>query len=105
MPAPVPPQHPPERQRWALDLKVNVGHILTTLGLAAGLFTWGSAIDRRLAVLEEKASTQASIDTKQDSASQAATLLLRADLAGMKAEISETNRKLDRLIENLPRGR
>lgn len=103
MPAPTPPQ--PERQHWALDLKVNVGHILATLGLAAGLFTWGSAIDRRLAVLEEKASMQASIDTKQDSASQAATLLLRADLAGMKAEISETNRKLDRLIESLPRGR
>lgn len=102
---PIQPPPPPERPHWSLDLKVNVGHILTTLGLAAGLFTWGSAIDRRLAVLEEKATMQASIDSKQDTASQAATLLLRSDLAGMKAEISETNRKLDRLIENIPRSR
>ena len=84
---------------WSLDMRINVGHLLTTAVMAASVFAWGNSMDRRVAVLEEKAQAQLVTDTKQDQAAQAAVLLLRADLAGMRAESVETNRKLDRLIE------
>ena len=90
-----------DRPHWSLDMRINVGHLLTTAVMAASVFAWGNSMDKRVAVLEEKAQAQAVTDSRQDQAAQAAVLLLRADLAAMRAEAVETNRKLDRLIETM----
>lgn len=94
---------PTERDltHWTLDKRLNVGHILTTLALAGSIITWGSVMERRVAVLEDRSVTQEKRDAGQDVAASNAVLLLRADLAGMRAEAQETNRKLDRLIESM----
>lgn len=90
-----------DREPWHLDKRVNLGHLLTTLSLAVAIFAWGSAMDRRVAVLEEKAAAQRERDSAQDAAAGSAVLLLRADLAGLRADTQETNRKLDRLFESM----
>jgi hypothetical protein len=54
-----------------------------------------------LALAMFDAQAQAVTDSRQDQAAQAAVLLLRADLAAMRSEAVETNRKLDRLIETM----
>lgn len=88
------------KRHFALDPTVNVGHILTTLTMAAAIFAWGNAMDRRMAILEEKAHTQEKRDTQQDNTAASALLLLRADFADLRGEIRETNRKVERYIES-----
>lgn len=88
-----------DREPWHLDKRVNLGHLLTTLSLAVAIFAWGSAMDRRVAVLEEKAAAQRERDAGQDSAAGTAVILLRNELTGLHDEIRETNRKLDRIFE------
>jgi hypothetical protein len=84
---------------FSWDRHINVGHVLTTLVMAASIFAWGSAMDRRVAVLEEQYRAQRQRDEQQDSATAAAILLLRADFAELRGEIRETNRRLERYVE------
>lgn len=70
-------------------------------GLAASIFAWGAAIERRTAVLEEKARAQVDRDAAQDMAGANAVLLLRNEFSELRNEIRETNRKLDRYLERL----
>lgn len=84
---------------WHLDRRLNVGHLLTTLSLAAAIFAWGSAMDRRLAVIEEKARAQAERDSAQDAALASALVLLRTEFGDLRAEVRQTNQKIDRFIE------
>lgn len=84
---------------WSVDTRLNVAHLLTTLSLVGGLFAYANAIDRRIAVLEEKAASQRERDIGQDSQASAALLLLRADIADLRGELREANRALQRYIE------
>ncbi len=45
-------------RHWHLDKRINVGHIFTTLGLLAGLFTWGSSVETRIALLNQQGANQ-----------------------------------------------
>lgn len=89
-----------QKKHFTLDPTVNISHILATLTMAASIFLWGNAMDRRVAVLEEKAHSQEKRDVQQDSSAASALLLLRADFADLKGEIRETNRKVERYIES-----
>lgn len=80
-------------RRFRFDKTVNLGHIITTAAMIVSLFVWGSAIDRRLAIVEEKARTQATTDAHQDQTVQDAVILLRG-------ELQHVADKLDRLLEN-----
>ena len=82
-----------ERRRFRFEPTVNLGHILTTVGLIVSLFAWGSAIDKRLALVEEKARSQAATDVAQDQTVQNAVMLLRQ-------EVQRVADKLDRVLEN-----
>lgn len=82
-----------ERRRFRFGPTVNLGHILTTVGLIVSLFAWGSAIDKRLALVEEKARIQAATDVAQDQTVQNAVMLLRQ-------EVQRVADKLDRVLEN-----
>lgn len=44
---------PPDRH-WHLDKRVNVTHILTTLAMVVALFSWGSKVEERIAVIEHE---------------------------------------------------
>jgi hypothetical protein len=78
---------------WVFDKRINLTHIITTMSIAASVFVWGSAMDRRVAVLEEKASVAYHRAERQDA-------FIASGLLELKQEIRETNRKIDRLIEH-----
>lgn len=87
------------RPHWSFDQRINVGHLLTTFAMAASLFVYAGAVDRRIAVLEEKALAQRERDVQQDSQAAAALLLLRNDLADMRGEVRESTRAIQRYME------
>lgn len=93
------------RQHWSFDQRINVAHLLTTVAMVAGLFGYASAIDKRIAVLEEKAIAQRERDTQQDSQALAALQLLRSDLADLRGEVREANRKLERYFDRREGGK
>lgn len=80
---------------WALDRRVNVGHLITTLMLAASVFAWGSAIDKRVAVVEAAVVQNEKDNTRQDSALKESATLIRDDLRAMREELREISRKLE----------
>ena len=77
---------------WHLDKRINVGHIMATLTLAAAVMGWGAAMDRRLAVLEEKTAATVIDQKRQDERLESAVSSLRDD-------IKELLRKMDRFVE------
>ena len=87
MPAPK-----PDDGAWHLDKKVNLSHIVATLMLAAAIFTWGSKIEQRIALVEDKTVRQAQIDQAQDQE-------FRRYVVEMREDIHELSRKMDKLIE------
>lgn len=70
---------------WHLDKRLNIGHLLTTMTVAAAIIIWGNSVETRLAVLEEQQIHQ----EKQRA----------EDMALIRAELSSINRKIDRIIE------
>lgn len=72
--------------RWHLDKRLNVGHILTTFTVAAGLFIWGGKVETRLSLLEQQYNQTKEIQQE------------------IKQQLISMNDKLDRLIENLHRN-
>jgi hypothetical protein len=82
----------PSDGAWHLDKKVNLSHIVATLMLAAAIFTWGSKIEQRIALVESASQRQASIDQAQDQE-------FRRSVVEMREDIRELSRKIDKLIE------
>ena len=39
-----------DKRSWHLDKRLNVSHLVTTLVLAVGVFTWASGIEQRINV-------------------------------------------------------
>ena len=77
---------------WHSDKKVNLSHIVATLTLAAAIFTWGSKIEQRIALVEASATRQAQVDQAQDQE-------FRRHVVEMRDDIRELSRKLDKLTE------
>jgi len=88
-----------EKAHWVFDKKVNVGHLVMTASLAVAIFSWGGAMDRRVAVLEEKARAQAERDLRQDAELTAGIIAVRSDLTDIRTALRETNSQLTRLVE------
>lgn len=86
------PQRPEIDSAWHLDKKVNLSHIVATLMLAAAIFTWGSKIEQRIALVESAAVRQQAIDQAQDQE-------FRRYVVEMREDIREMSRKIDKLIE------
>lgn len=72
-----------QQGHWALDLRVNVAHILTTLALAGSVAVYVSRMDARLTVLEEHRNMQLARDLRQD-----------ADYRDLKVDIAATIKDL-----------
>lgn len=88
---PLRPQEP--ETSWHLDKKVNISHILATLTLAAAIFTWGSKIEQRVALVEASTARQAQVDQAQDQE-------FRRYVVEMRENVREMSRKIDKLIES-----
>ena len=86
-------QKEPIDTAWHLDKKVNLSHIVATLMLAAAIFTWGSKIEQRIALVESAAVRQAQVDQAQDQE-------FRRSVVEMRDDIRELSRKIDKLIES-----
>jgi len=78
---------------WHLDKKVNISHILATLTLAGAIFTWGSKIEQRIALVEASAVRQQAVDQAQDQE-------FRRSVVEMREDIRELSRKIDKLIDS-----
>ena len=78
---------------WHLDKKVNFSHIVATLTLAAAIFTWGSKIEQRIALVEASSTRQAQVDQAQDQE-------FRRSVVEMREDIRELSRKIDKLIDS-----
>ena len=89
----MPTQRPQEDSAWHLDKKVNLSHIVATLMLAAAIFTWGSKIEQRIALVESAAVRQAQVDQSQDQE-------FRRSVVEMREDIRELSRKIDKLIDS-----
>lgn len=76
-----------------MDKKVNISHILATLTLAAAIFTWGSKIEQRVALVESSTARQAQVDQAQDQE-------FRRYVVEMREDVREMSRKIDKLIES-----
>lgn len=70
---------------------MNLGHLLTTITLASGLFVWGSKMDTRVAVLEQHQIVQVRTNEQHEQAD-------RELRQAIKEGIAEVSLKLDRLI-------
>ena len=88
---PLRPQEP--AASWHLDKKVNISHILATLTLAAAIFTWGSKIEQRVALVESSTARQAQVDQAQDQE-------FRRHVVEMREDVREMSRKIEKLIES-----
>lgn len=97
-----PGENNPDRRHWHLDKRLNVSHLLTTIVLATGMIGWGAAMDRRVAILEEREATQKLIDARQDADLMRTHTMLRDEIRAGRDEVRDLARKLDRLIERLP---
>lgn len=82
-----------DRRGFHLERSVNVGHILTTMGILIAAFTWGSKLETQVSnnaqaiayLNQNNVRTNARVDT------------LRAEI---RADLRDINAKLDRLIES-----
>lgn len=48
---------PWNKQNWHLSKSVNLGHIVSTILLAASIFAWANKMDVRVSLLEQKDQT------------------------------------------------
>ena len=90
MPAPKPDER--TDTAWHLDKKVNLSHIVVTLTLAAAIFTWGSKLEQRVALVEATAARQEQVDQTQNAEAHRYAL-------EMHENIRDLSRKIDKLIE------
>ena len=71
------------RPHWVFDKRVNVAHVLTTLGMAAALGVYMVKQEARLVILEEHRQAQLTRDVRQDQ-----------DVRDMKTDIAQLFREI-----------
>lgn len=80
-------------RNWQLDRRISVGHLVTTMTFLVAMIMWGARLETRIALVEESASRQVTIDLRQDTEVQR----LREEI---KAQLQQLNIKLDRYFEH-----
>lgn len=72
-----------EREHWALDKRVNIAHVITTISLAAAMTGFLMRQEARMVVLEEHRMNQIARDLRQD-----------VDLRDLRADVAVAMREL-----------
>lgn len=83
------PQHPGGVK---FDATINLGHVLTFVGFVIAGFTAWSTLDKRLTVIEERATFQAQIDRAQDAR-------LVEHMAAIKEALTDIKSNINRLSD------
>ncbi|MDH5527411.1 MAG: hypothetical protein OEY97_08915 [Nitrospirota bacterium] len=81
------------KSNWQLDRRISVGHLVTTMTFLVAMIMWGARLETRIALMEEGATRQVTMDTRQDNETQR----LREEI---KEELERLNVKLDRYFEH-----
>jgi hypothetical protein len=81
-----------DRRHWHLDKKVNLSHMVATLGLAFALFTWANTVERRI-----DANSLGIIHSKE--LVELENRNVKAAVNRVDAKVDQVNDKLDKLIE------
>ena len=85
--------HPVSSNRPRFDFTITFGDVIMLVGFLIGVFIGWTNLDKRVVILEEKASFQKTIDQQQDSDTSRQFDLIRQGQNRIEA-------KLDRVIEN-----
>lgn len=80
------------REHWHLSKSINIGHLLTTFAVVISVFTYVNSFDQRL--------TKNELDVEHIKETRQADIK-RADerYSGIKDDLKDISRKLDRLIQ------
>ena len=85
----------PADGRWHLRKELNVGHLLTTMTLTAGLIGWGNALSGRVTAVETEIT-----HIKQTQAIQREDALrMQSD---MISELRAIRSRIDEMAQKLP---
>lgn len=88
-----------QREPWHVKKEIQIGHIITTVTIAASVVVYINRIEQRIAITEAALAHQRERDMRQD-----ADLVDRA--AAIARQLERIDGKLDRLVEKSsgPRG-
>jgi len=77
------------KEHWHLKREVNVSHILVTLSMAAGLISWGLAMDKRVTIVEQYQQSHDKVHIMHDQRHKESYESLAKDIREVKEEIRE----------------
>lgn len=80
---------------WHLKREIQIGHLITTLTVAAAATMYITKLEQRIAIMEAQVVEQRARDQRQDESVKDAIQLLRYQLERM-------DNKLDKLIDRKP---
>ena len=82
-----------DRRQWHLDKTFNVGHLLTTLSLAAGLALYVTTMDKRIAILEAQAQAQTQNVVQVQQAQKEVTKEIRDEIRALRQDLMDLVRR------------
>jgi hypothetical protein len=82
-----------EQERWHIRKEIQIGHLITTLVVAASVVTYVLKLEQRIALIEYQIAQQVVRDDRQDKAMADSDMHIREAL-------DKINDKLDRVIEH-----
>lgn len=75
------------------DATINLGHVLTFVGFVIAGFTAWSTLDKRLTVIEERATFQSQIDRAQDAKLVESMTQIKESLSDIKGNINRLSER------------
>jgi uncharacterized coiled-coil protein SlyX len=87
----MPTQQKPDTH-WTIKREVQLGHVISTILLAASAFGYITSMEKRIALIEDKIVMQKERDDRQDAR-------YSENMGQMSMKIDKMDSKLDRLIE------
>lgn len=91
-----PPAPPDHHKGVKFDATINLGHMLTFAGFVIAGFTAWSTLDKRVTVIEERASFQSQIDRNQDANLAANMAVIKESLGEIKLQVARLGERYDR---------
>ena len=83
-------EHDPEK--WHIKREFQIGHLITTLVMAASVIMYVGKMEQRIALVEQSVQQQRERDERQDKA-------ISEGLRGIDVRLGKMDDKLDRVLE------
>ena len=82
------------KERWHLDKRLNIGHILTTAAMVASVFWWGSGVETRIQTNKGNITHNKEIFTiKQQH--------IKKTVDVIDGKVDKMDTKIDKLLDNI----